>query len=158
MDMLEVIKRRDLLNTESVKAEIARCNEISERFALSLSGEDIETLVVNRKLALKEAGRIEFGTGILPKLIFAFCDSPYIEKEDYVDILCQLQESFYYYKSMAEDAITDDELIEYMVRIFNGKAQGSIEYLVETSLEKLIREGEDESDSIPVAEWGGEFD
>lgn len=34
---------------------------------------------------------------------------------------------------------TDDELIDFMVRVFNGRAQGSIEYLMGTSLETMCR-------------------
>ena len=35
--------------------------------------------------------------------------------------------------------IPDDELIEFMKDVFDGKAQGSLEYLSGTSLEDLCR-------------------
>ena len=35
--------------------------------------------------------------------------------------------------------LSDDELIEYMVKVFNGRAQGSAEYLSGTSLEALAK-------------------
>lgn len=37
------------------------------------------------------------------------------------------------------DLYTDDELIEIMVSVFNGRAQGSVEYLAGTSLDTLCR-------------------
>ena len=37
------------------------------------------------------------------------------------------------------EQISDDELIEFMKREFDGKCQGSIEYLSGTSLEELCR-------------------
>ena len=50
-----------------------------------------------------------------------------------------MQEAFYYFKTEAMDQFSDDELIEYMVKVFNGRAQGSAEYLTSTSLEALAR-------------------
>ncbi|MPN09227.1 hypothetical protein SDC9_156516 [bioreactor metagenome] len=37
------------------------------------------------------------------------------------------------------ERISDDELIEFMKQVFDGKAQGSLEYLSGTSLEELCR-------------------
>lgn len=73
---------------------------------------------------MKKTGRIEFAGGILPKLIYAFCDSPYIQQENYESTLAELQEAFYYFKSESLEQFTDDELIEFMVKVFNGRAQG----------------------------------
>ena len=92
-----------------------------------------------RKTALKDTGRVEFAGGILPKLIEAFCDSPYIDRENYAETLAQLQEAFYYYKSEAMESFSDDELIGFMAEVFHGRAQGSTEYLIGTSLDALCR-------------------
>lgn len=124
---------------EEAKQEIRICNEFTERSGLTLSEKDIEELVQCRADALKNSGRVEFGGGILPKLIYAFYDSPYIEQDNYEQTLAELQEAFYYYKSEALDYYTDDELIELMVLTFNGRAHGSAEYLIGTSLESLCR-------------------
>lgn len=88
---------------------------------------------------LRAAGRIEFGGGILPKLIRAICDSPFIEQENYADVLAELQEIFYHFKNETRDRLTDDELIELMVGVFNGRAQGSAEYLAGLTAEALAR-------------------
>ena len=48
-------------------------------------------------------------------------------------------EGFYFFKGEAMEQISDDELIEFMKRDFDGKCQGSIEYLSGTSLEELCR-------------------
>ena len=137
--MLDIIQKQNVLAVEEAKNEIRSCNSFTERFGLSLSEQEIGELVRGRSEALKNTGLIEFGGEILPKLIYAFCDSPYIEQENYEAILSQLQEAFYYYKSEAQDAFSDDELIEFMVSVFNGRAQGSTEYLIETSLDALYR-------------------
>ena len=156
-DMLDILRNRTELATENAKKEIQACNSFTERFGLTLGEKEIEELVQCRSDALKNSGRVEFGGGILPKLIYAFCDSPYIEQDNYEEILADLQEAFYYYKSDALDAYTDDELIEFMVSVFNGRAQGSTEYLLGTSLDALCRYARDGYDARNADEAGDLF-
>ena len=138
-NMMDIIRNHNQLAIENVKQEIRSCNEFSKKFGLVLSEEEINELVQCRSDALKSSGRVEFGGGILPKLIYAFCDSPYIQQDNYEVILAELQEVSYYFKSESLDLYTDDELIEFMVSVFNGRAQGSAEYLIGTSLESLCK-------------------
>lgn len=137
--------------------EIRECNEYSGRFGLTLSEKEITSLVTSRAEALRASGRIEFGGGIIPKFIKAFCDSPYIEQDNYADTLAELQEAFYYFKTEAMDRFSDDELIEYMVKVFNGRAQGSVEYLLGTSLEALARYARTGFDPFDAKEAGDLF-
>ena len=88
---------RPNLMIEEAKQEISACDSISEKYGLSLSEQEITELVERRHEALLASGRIEFAGGILPKLIYAFCDSPYIEQSNYAYTLSELQEAFYYY-------------------------------------------------------------
>lgn len=118
---------------------ITNCNQYTEKFGIRLSEQEALELVTCRKHSLKEQERVEFGEGILPKLIFAFCDSPYIYQDNYVDTIAMLQDIFYLYKNEALDELTDDELIEYMKQSFEGVCQGSLEYLEDTCLEKFAR-------------------
>jgi Family of unknown function (DUF6323) len=119
--------------------ELKSCNEMTSKYGLTLSNEYINELVENRFKSLKDTGRIEFSEGVLKKLVEAFCDSPYIMQQNYKDTLMEIQESFYFFKSEAMDQISDDELIEFMKRHFDGKCQGSVEYLSGTNLEELCR-------------------
>ena len=82
---------------------------------------------------------VEFGKGVLEKLIYAFCDSSYIYQENYVDTLSRLQDIFYLYKNESMDELTDDELIEYMRKTFDETCHGSLDYLEETCLEEFAR-------------------
>ena len=84
-------------------------------------------------------GRIEFGEGVLKKLIRAFSDSPYLWQENYEESLLELQDAFYYFKKESEDYFSDDELISLMKDVFNGVAQGSLDYLIGTTLPELCR-------------------
>ena len=66
----------------SALCEVRECNAYSSRFGLILREDEIAELVAGREEALRASGRIEFGGGILPKLIRTFCDSPFIEREN----------------------------------------------------------------------------
>jgi len=146
----EIISSFGALSSDAAQRELHLMNEYTAGFNLTLSESEIREIVVSRSEALKAAGRVELGGSILPKLIRAFCDSPFITQESYAQTLCELQEAFYYYKSESMDSFSDDELIEYMVKVYNGRAQGSAEYLESTSLETLARyarNGFDERDA-----------
>ena len=119
--------------------EFKKCNEFSAKFGVTLSNSEIITLNENRKESLKSMGRVELGNGILPKLIYEFCDSPFIYQDIYADTLQALQEMFYYFKNESLDEISDDELIHIMKEYFDQECQGSIEYLQETTLEDVCR-------------------
>lgn len=119
--------------------ELKACNEITIKYGVVLSDQDIIELVQSRFKSLEDTGRIEFSEGILKKIVEVFCDSPYIMQQNYKDTLMELQESFYFFKNESMDQIADDELIEFMKRHFDGKCQGSLEYLSGTTLEELCR-------------------
>lgn len=115
-------------------------NRQTERFGLVLTEEDARTLMESRKNTLKEQQRVEFGEGILPKMIFTFCDSQYIYQENYVDTILRLQEIFYLYKNEAIEEMSDDELLDFMKHSFDGECQGTLEYLEGTALEEFARD------------------
>lgn len=119
--------------------ELSDCNDFSARFGLALSERQLKNLVVKRFDALKDTGRIEFGSGILKKLIYAFCDSPYIYPGNYEETLIELQDLFYLFKNESEDRIPDDDLIDFMKETFDGKAQGSLSYLAGSPFDELSR-------------------
>jgi len=154
---MNLVNVRNYMLVESAKQEVRACNDISQRFGLKLSETEITELVECRVSALKDNARIEFAGGILPKLIYAFCDSPYMEQETYESTLVELQDAFYYFKNESMDQFTDDELIEYMVKVFNGRAQGSAEYLIGTSLDALCRYARTEFDPTNADEAGDLF-
>ena len=127
------------LQISAAKEELRCCEDLNRLYGLTLSESDITELVQLRGEALKNTGRVEFGGGILPKLIRAFCNSPYVDARNYAATLADLQDAFYYFKNESEDRFSDDDLIEFMARVFNGRAEGSTELLCGISLEELCR-------------------
>ena len=148
---LEIVNKRKQIEIANIK----KCNEYTNKYGLILSDNQISNLLEIRKETLKETGRIEFREGIIDKLIKEFCDSPYINQENYAETLYELIEMFYEYKNETKDLITDDELIEFMKKSFDGICQGDIEYLSGTVMYRMrenllsgkpidyIEEGED---------------
>jgi len=117
--------------------EIVKCNEFTEDYGLVLTNSQAIELVETRSFALGANGRIEFGGGVIDKIIKEFCDSPYISMSNYADTLHELIKIFYYYKNETLDLLSDDDLIEFMKESFNGVCRGSIEILADRELEKM---------------------
>ena len=117
--------------------KLLACNEYTEKYGLTLTLADVQALEAARKSALKNTGRIEFGGGITEKLIKEFCDSPFIQRADYAEILERLTEIFYLYKNETLDILTDDELIKWMGKFYNTSCQGSTELLESRELYRL---------------------
>lgn len=127
------------MQLSAAKEELRCCEALNALHGLVLTEADIEDLVEMRGQALRATGRVEFGGGVLPKLIRAFCGSPYMDRANYAATLAELQEAFYYFKNECRDRFSDDELIEFMAKVFNGRAKGSAELLTAISLEELCR-------------------
>jgi hypothetical protein len=143
-----------LSNSQFQLEKVIRCNEYSKKFGVILSNQDALLLLNSKINSLKEKERIELGDSILPKLIFTFCDSPYIYQDNYVETLEALQDIFFLYKNESLDELTDDELLEFMKFHFDGDCQGSLEYLEDTCLEKFARRIREGSNGIMEEEEG----
>ena len=119
--------------------EIEKCNEFTAKYQLVLTHSQAIELIETRTYALKVNGRIEFGGGVIDKIIKEFCDSPYISMYNYMETLHELIELFYYYKNETLDLISDEDLIEFMKKAFDGICQGSLELLSGRELNKMAR-------------------
>ena len=119
--------------------EVVKCNDYTVRFGLALTVAQALELVETRSIALNENGRIEFGGGVIDKIIKEFCDSPYFYMHNYTQTIHELLEIFYYYKNETLDLVSDDELIKYMKTAFDGICQGSLDLLSGRELDRLAR-------------------
>lgn len=124
-----LITRYDFIISKQSYVEIQMCNKDTLEYGVKLSDEDIKTIIKTRSEALSSNGRVEFGGGIIKKIITAFCDSPHISQYNYAETINDLIETFYYYKNETLEKISDDELINLMKEYFNNECEGSIELL-----------------------------
>lgn len=123
---------------ESSISEVLEAGSGYTEYGLFLTRENAVELINIKEKELASSGRVEFGASVLPKLVAAFADSPYIHRLEFVEILGDLTEMFYYYKNEI-DAISDDELIDFMKKHFNGGCAGSTELLKSRELDELMR-------------------
>jgi hypothetical protein len=128
----------DLIQKQAV-GEVVKCNDYTQQFGLVLTQAQAIELVETRSVALSNNGRIEFGGGVIDKLIKEFCDSPYISMHNYTQTLHELIETFYYYKNETMDLISDDDLIKFMKSSFDGVCQGSLDLLSGRELYRLAK-------------------
>ena len=115
--------------------QVRETNQYTEKYGLTLSPEDTEILLAEKKQILKKERRVEFGESLLPRIIYTFCDSSYISQDEYVDTLVRLQEIFYLYKNEMQDEITDEELLNFMKEQFETVCFGDFDYLEGTCLD-----------------------
>jgi hypothetical protein len=119
--------------------EVIKCNDYTVRFGLMLTLAQALELVETRSIALRDNGRIEFGGGVIDKIIREFCSSPYIYMHNYTQTIHELLEIFYYYKNETLDLVSDDDLIKHMKTAFDGVCQGSLDLLSGRELDRLAR-------------------
>lgn len=128
---MEIINK----NKQIEIANIKECNLFTQKYGLILSDTQITSLIEKRKEALKNTGRVELRGGILDKLIKAFCDSPYIDQENYASTLYELVDIFYEYKNETQiNALIEKAYKEIKEELFpqNVKLQKYIEKNLKT--------------------------
>ncbi len=99
------------MNNKMWLKQVQETNQYTAKYGLVLSEEDSEILLAEKNKILRSEQRVELGQGILPQIIFTFCDSSYIYQDNYMETLIRLQEIFYLYKNEMQDEISDDELL-----------------------------------------------
>lgn len=132
------------MSKQTLMAQVMETNQYTQKYGLALRKEDAALLAQERADVLKKVRRVEFGQGILPEMIYMFCDSSYIDQDNYCDSLLRLQEIFYLYKNEMLDEITDDELLQFMREQFEDVCFGDFDYLEGTCLDifaQAIRAG-----------------
>lgn len=122
---------------QKAAADTLECNAFTREFGLALTEEQAMELAAVRAKSLAACGRIEFGGGVVEKLIRAFCDSPYLTQDTYAETIQELTECFYFYKNDTLDLCGDDEMIAFMARAFNGVCKGSVELLRDREMERM---------------------
>lgn len=128
-----------LLQDQNGLGCLMETNQASEQFGLALTRRDAELILKERGKVLREMRRVEFGEGIIPQIIYEFCDSAYIDQDNYVETLLRLQEIFYLYKNEMLDEISDSELVHFMKEQFESMCFGDLGYLEGTCLSNFAQ-------------------
>lgn len=91
---------------QNIATQVLQANQHSQRFGLVLTEEDAKLIAQESSRTLKEQMRVEFGPGIAQKIIYEFCNSAYLNPNNFTNSIIRLQEIFYLYKNEMEDEIT----------------------------------------------------
>lgn len=110
-------------------SQVLKSNQESERYGLILNALQAQEIVKTFKQAIENHGRLELSIEAVNKIIAAFCTSPFLNSEDYVQTINELINLFYHMKNETEDLIGDEELISIMKEYYNSSCQGSLELL-----------------------------
>ena len=147
-----------LLQQQNQLAKVIETNRVTQQYGLSLSEQDARLILAERRHTLKEQRRVEFGEGIMPRIIDEFCDSDFIDQNNYVDTLIRLQEIFYLYKNEMQDEISDDELLHFMREQFDQICYGDLGYLESTCLSIFAQAVRAGYDGYRASEGRGEYE
>lgn len=107
------------------KNELLKINDESSAYGLILTPQDVEEIIKSRGYSLKNYGRIDLNMDVTKKLINKIYTSQYTDKDDYVEIINDLQDIFYYLKNETLDEISDNEIIDIIVEFYE-KTSGRI--------------------------------
>lgn len=108
------------------KNDLLKINDESSAYGLILTPQDVEEIIKSRGYSLKNYGRIDLNMDVTKKLINKIYTSQYTDKDDYVEIINDLQDIFYYLKNETLDEISDNEIIDIIVEFYE-KTSGRIE-------------------------------
>ena len=122
---------------ETLELQLTRCNARSAPFGLVLTETEMGPLALSQRRALRAAGRIEVGGGVLERRVAAFCDAPDLDPACYAETLDELQALFYQLKGVCREQLSDSELITAMRQIYDGTG-GSLEALAGADRETLL--------------------
>ena len=122
--------------------DLLALNETTAGYGLLLTPAQATELAAVQQRALSDTGRVEFGEGAAAKLVRALCASPYVDRETWADTLAGMTALFYALKSGTHDRLTDGELIDAMVRVFDGRAHGAMEVLTDMTGVDWLREAD----------------
>lgn len=112
---------------QKTTSQLLASNGAAARFGLSLTEREAAALALRQQELLAETGRVEFGEGVMGRLAFTFCDSPYLPPGGWAGLLEELMACFYEAKSGTE--LPDDEVLAFMKDHFDGDCGGSVDAL-----------------------------
>lgn len=138
MDLISILNFGPSMLDETNINELLEVNEEIKKSGIALTLEDAKQIINVRNKVLQGYGRIELSFEVTKKLIKVFGSSTFINDKNYMYILNDMQETFYYLKNETEDRLGDDKLIELMKDLFENYCEGSVE-LLNSHLEEFSR-------------------
>ena len=86
----------------------------------------VSELIINKNNLLKSIGLIEINNNVLKLIIKYFSLSSYIDKYNYNEVINELVEVFYTYRTYLSNKISDKQIIEYLYYHFENTCNGVV--------------------------------
>lgn len=86
----------------------------------------VNELIINKNNLLKSIGLIEINNNLLKLIIKYFSLSSYIDKYNYNEVINELVEVFYTYRTYLSNKISDKQIIEYLYYHFENTCNGVV--------------------------------
>lgn len=145
---LPILASQNQLMKVTYANQLLELNEKTKAYGLTLTEENVKHVIESRSLTLKSYERIELGINVTKRIVELFSSSPYVRAENYVNIITEIQEIFYYYKNETNEKVSDEALINIINKYFNMECEGSIqllkgkmeEYAKKTRIEQMNQE------------------
>ena len=119
-------------------ALILKTNAQSAANGLVLTPAQAMEIAKTHSRSLRENRIVEVGCGGVTKLIDAFAASPYVDRNNYAEVIDEMTEMFYYIKREVDIEINDDAVIEAMADFFDRASHGSLELFTARDADILI--------------------
>ncbi len=117
---------------------ILKTNEGSAKYGLVLTPAQAMEIAKTHSRSLRENRIVEVGCGGVTKLIAAFAASPYVDPDNYAEIIDEMTEIFYYIKREVDIEVNDDAVIDAMADFFDRTSHGSLELFTARDADILI--------------------
>lgn len=124
-----VLNNTNTLLSEKYAAELLQLNNITIQKGLIMTKEEATNVIYVRNTVLNNYGRVDLGIDATKEIIEKFFESSFISKENYIEVINELQEIFYYMKNETEDRISDNDIVLLIKDYFENTCRGSIEFL-----------------------------
>ncbi|MBP1042691.1 hypothetical protein I6N95_16870 [Vagococcus sp. BWB3-3] len=92
-----------------------------------LTTQDSQELLIIRHEQLVATHRLELSTLPLESLTEHLSFSPHLTHHHFLSLIGECLEIFYWIRNESPKTITDDDLIDLMIEVFNNRTEGSLE-------------------------------
>ena len=123
-----------------IASELILLNDVTREHGIVLSGRDCAEIAECRSELLKDTERIEIGAGAVTKIIETFCESGYINQQNFKDTVEGLLECFYTIKTETDDKVSDEDALKFLKYLFEVEAGGDVAKLYDSEAFDLFIE------------------
>ena len=123
-----------------IARELLLLNDVTREYGITLSKKDCNEIAECRSELLKDTERIEVGAGAVTKIIELFCESGYINQQNFKDTVEGLLECFYTIKTETDDKVSDEVALRFLKYLFEVEAGGDVAKLYDSEAFDLFVE------------------